>query len=397
MQREENKLFNAETCTRCGTCLNQCPFMLLHIEEAQNEVSKMIETKSSEAVIEKCGNCLFCDIICPTQSNPSALTKEIQSKNYLKNGVENIRLMTEENPTNIMSLSLEVANEELKKDVELFSNPPNSKALFFVGCSITYFYPDLVKSKILEEFPVMGGLEYCCGAYAERYFGDIEGRIKGTELFEKFKKLEVEKLITFCPGCERAISKVYPTLVDGYNIENQNIINYLIEKYHEGELDIKNKINQRITFQDPCNWRERDKKIYEAPRELLEILGCEVVEMKHNKEHSLCCGSPVRARDMSLGKKIGRKNILEAKEIEADAIAFVCQCCLSTLALQASNKKIETYYITELAQMAIGEKIPHTQVESMEKIQNYIFKRILEDPNIMKQHGIVKNGKIIKI
>ena len=87
MQRDENNPFNAETCTRCGTCLNQCPFMLLPIEQAQNEISKMIETRSSEIVIEKCGNCLFCDIICPTQSNPSGLTREIRSKNYLDNKI----------------------------------------------------------------------------------------------------------------------------------------------------------------------------------------------------------------------------------------------------------------------------------------------------------------------
>ena len=108
------------------------------------------------------------------------------------------------------------------------------------------------------------------------------------------------------------ISKVLPSIVEGYNIESQGIIEYLIEKYHQGKLKVKNKINQRITFQDPCRWREFDKKIYEGPRELLEILGCEVTEMKHNKENSLCCSSPISVSNQRLAsKKIGRASCRE--------------------------------------------------------------------------------------
>ena len=37
-----------------------------------------------------------------------------------------------------------------------------------------------------------------------------------------------------------------------------------------------------------------EPEIYEKPRRLLEKMGAEVVEMKHNrKRESMCCGSPL--------------------------------------------------------------------------------------------------------
>ncbi len=394
---KENNQFNEETCIECGECLHQCPFLNLPLEEAQQEISKIIETKASEKILKNCAGCLYCNVICPTHSYPSALTKEILLKEYRKSGVEGLKLTTEDNPNNFMSLTLEGATEERKREVEKFSNPPKSKIMHFLGCSISYMYPDLTKSVLLEDLPSIGGITHCCGGYANNYFGENEARIKGTELFEKFKKYEVEKLITYCPGCTNMISKVLPSIVDGYNIESQGVIEYLIEKYHQGKLKVKNKINQRITFQDPCRWREVDKKIYESPRELLEILGCEVTEMKHNKEKSLCCSSPISVSNQTLAKKIQRKNISEAKEAGADAIAFVCPGCISFLAKGAAKKKIGAFYITELAQLAIGEKISHKILESMEEIQNLVIRKILDNPSIMSDKYVLLNGKLKKI
>lgn len=397
MIREENNQFNEETCIECGECLNLCPFLQLPIEEAKQEISKMIETRTSEKILENCARCFYCDVICPTHSYPSALTRKILIKEYRRSGVEALKLTTEDNPYNFMSLTLEAATEERKKEVEKFSNPPKSKTMNFLGCSISSMYPDLTKSILLEDIPSIGGITHCCGGYTDNYFGDNEARIKGTELFEKFKKFEIEKLITYCPGCTNMISKVLPSIVEGYNIESQGIIEYLLEKYHKGELNITNKINQRITFQDPCRWRECDKKIYDGPRELLEILGCEVTEMKHNKENSLCCSSPISISNQSLAQKIQRKNISEAKEAGADAIAFVCPGCISFLAKSAAKKKIGTFYITELAQLAIGEKISHRILESLEEVQNHVIRKILDNPSIMSDRYIMKNGTLKKI
>lgn len=390
-------MFNEKTCQRCGICLEQCPFMQLPIEKAKEEISLMIETRKSKKIIHNCAGCSYCNVICPTQSNPWALRKEIRLRHIHERGVSSLPLITEEMPNNLMSISYEVDSIEKSKDIEKYTNPPKSKEMFYLGCGVPYIFPDLAKSKLLEDLPIIGGMKYCCDGYAYSLFGENEAKLKGLELLDKLQALEIEKLISFCPGCEDMIKAVYPSIVEGFNIECQNVIDYLIEKYHKGELEFKNRINQKVTFQDPCPWRNLDKKIYEGPRELLEIIGSEVVEMKHNKKNSLCCGVPVAASNRALGRKIAKMRIKEAQDVDADSIAFICTGCLFGLSKQASSKNIESYYITELAQMAIGEKPYHKILETSKQIENHLFKKVVENPNLMKERYIIKNGKITRI
>ena len=61
----------------------------------------------------------------------------------------------------------------------------------------------------------------------------------------------------------------------------------------EGKLKFKQapKDGGRLTYHDPCHIG-RHGGIYEPPREILRsIPGVEFVEMEHNRENGLCCGS----------------------------------------------------------------------------------------------------------
>ncbi len=387
-------MFNEETCQRCGTCLEQCPFLQLPIESAKEEISKMIETRKSRKIIKNCASCSYCNVICPTGSNPYALIREIRLKNYRENGVRSIGLITEEIPHNLMSIALEINTEEKQRELNKYENPPKSSKMFYVGCGIPYCFPDLAQTKLLGDLPLLGGMEYCCGGYVHSYFGEDEARIKGLDLYEKFKTLGVEKLITFCPGCDAMIKGVYPSIIEGFNVEGQTIIDYFVEKYHQGELKIKKKINQRITFQDPCPWRNLDKKIYDGPREFLEIIGAEVVEMEHNKEKSLCCGAPLIISNRTLATKIAKERISEAEHVNAEIIAHICTGCLATLSNSATERNIHSYYITELAQMAIGETPPLKIIENTKNLNNQIMKTISKNPNLIAERYLIKNGKI---
>jgi Fe-S oxidoreductase len=388
--------FNDQTCERCGKCLEQCPFMHLPIEIAKEEISKMIETRSLREILRNCAGCSYCNIICPTRSNPYELIREIRLRHYGEKGVRCIGLITEEMPHNLMSIGLEIDTEDKKQNLNRYENPLKNDKMFYVGCGIPYLFPDITKTKLFENIPIIGGMKYCCGGYVGR-FGEDEARIKGLELFAKFKELEVKKLITFCPECDTMIKGVYPSLVEGFNIEGQTIIDYFIEKYHEDELSIKNKIPQRITFQDPCPWRSLDKKIYDSPREFIEIIGAEVVEMKHNKESSLCCGSPLVMTNRSLATEIAKTKIAEAELVNAEVIAHICTGCYSALSNYATEKNIKSYYITELAQLATGERPSLNILENTKNLQKQIMQTISKNPNIIAERYIIKDGKIIRL
>nr|MDO8076019.1 (Fe-S)-binding protein [Candidatus Freyarchaeota archaeon] len=308
-------------------------------------------------------------------------------------GAGSLLLISEELPLNLMSIGLELETDSKMEDLKRYTNPPKSKAMFYIGCSFAYIYTDLAETKLLEELPMVGGMKYCCGGYVYRLFGEEEARIKGVELLEEFNRLGVERLISFCPGCDRMIRSVYPRIVEGYSIESQSIIEYLIEKYHKGELEFTEKINKTVAFHDPCPWRGLDREIYEGPRELLEIMGAEVVEMKHNREKSLCCGAPISFSNRELAERIADMRVSEAEEAGADAVAFICTGCVYALSKKATERNIETYYITELAQMAIGEKPPHRIVEVTDQIVELLTKKIIENPGLKKTSTSSKTEK----
>jgi Fe-S oxidoreductase len=386
-------MFNEQTCQRCGTCLEQCPFLQLPPESAKIEISKMIETRSSQKIIQNCASCSYCNIVCPTGSNPYELIREIRLRNHREKGVRCTLLITEEIPYNLMSIAL----ESKKQDLSQYENPPKSDKMFYMGCAIPYIFPDLAKTKLFENLPIMGGMKYCCGGYVHSCFGKDEAQIKGLKLSEKFKELGVEKLITFCPGCDAMIKGVYPSIIDDFNIEGQTVIDYFIEKYHEGEFIIKNKIPKRITFQDPCPWRHLDKKIYEGPREFLEIIGAEVVEMKHNKETSLCCGAPLSISNRPLATDIAKKRISEAEDVNAEVIAHICTGCLTTLSKFATERNIKSYYVTELAQMATGERPSLNILDNAKKLEKQVINTIVKNRNILRERYIIINGKINRL
>ena len=390
-------MFNEQTCQRCGTCLEQCPFLKLPIEDAKKEVIKMIETRRSRKVLNYCASCSYCNTVCPTSSNPYDLIKEIRLQNRRKNGMRCTALITEEIPHNLMSIALEIDTEAKKRDLVGYENPPKNDKMFYIGCGIPYCFPDLAKTELLNNYPLIGGMKYCCGGYLHSCFGEDEARIKGLELQELFKTLGVEKLITFCPGCDAMIKGVYPSIIDDFAVEGQTIIDYLIEQYHEGELVVKNKLHRRITFQDPCPWRNLDKKIYDGPREFLEIIGAEVVEMKHNKERSLCCGAPLLISNRALSASIAKERISEATDVNAETIAHICTGCLSTLSKLASENNIQSYYITELAQMAIGETPKLKILENAKRLETQVMKTIRENSNILSDKYIIQGGKIHRV
>ncbi|MFX1298559.1 MAG: heterodisulfide reductase-related iron-sulfur binding cluster, partial [Promethearchaeota archaeon] len=122
-----------------------------------------------------------------------------------------------------------------------------------------------------------------------------------------------------------------------------------------------------------------------------------VVEMKHNRKNSLCCGTPVLFSNRSLATKIGEERALEAEEASADAITHICTGCYVTLSKYTTEKNIKSYYVTELAQMAIGETPIIKILENQKEINSKIVNTFKANPNLMIEKYKIKNGKISRL
>ena len=112
-------------------------------------------------------------------------------------------------------------------------------------------------------------------------------------------------------------------------VHHTQLINQLIR---EGRLLLKGggKFDgKKITFHDPC-YLGRANDVYEAPREVLEKLDAELVEMKRSKAKGLCCGAggAQMFKDAEKGnKEINIERTQDAIEVNADYIATGCPFC----------------------------------------------------------------------
>jgi Fe-S oxidoreductase len=122
-------------------------------------------------------------------------------------------------------------------------------------------------------------------------------------------------------------------------------------------------------------------------------MGAEIVEMKHSHRRSICCGASVEATNPVRAAEIAEKRVNEAKETGADTLVIGCAGCFSMYG-KAKEHGLETYHILEMAQMAIGEKPVHRIEEVKSQLVNNMIKAVSENPEVLKQKYIIKNGKI---
>jgi ferredoxin len=79
-----------------------------------------------------------------------------------------------------------------------------------------------------------------------------------------------------------------PTSAAKFAIEHYTTL--LLQLLQQGRLPPRAGSGCTVTFHDPCHLG-RFNKGYEAPREILRLLGCELVEMQRCRANSFCCGA----------------------------------------------------------------------------------------------------------
>jgi Fe-S oxidoreductase len=58
----------------------------------------------------------------------------------------------------------------------------------------------------------------------------------------------------------------------------------------EGRLKVARPLGATVTYHDPC-YLGRYNGVYDAPRRVIEALGCRLVEMPRSRDRALCCGA----------------------------------------------------------------------------------------------------------
>ena len=239
--------------------------------------------------------------------------------------------------------------------------------MFWVGCAGSF--DDRAKKitkafvKILHEanvsFAVLGTEESCTGDPAKRSGNEFAFQMQAVTNIEVLNAYEVKKIVTACPHCFNTLKNEYPSLGGNYEVVHHT--QFLKSLLSEGKMSIEGGTykGKRITFHDPC-YLGRANDVYEAPRELIQKLEVELVEMKRCKVNGLCCGAG--GAQMFKEPEKGNKdiNVLrteDALEVQPEIIATGCPFCntMMTDGVKAKNKE-EAIEVLDIAEMIARAK-----------------------------------------
>ncbi|MFC7357143.1 (Fe-S)-binding protein [Jejudonia soesokkakensis] len=237
------------------------------------------------------------------------------------------------------------------------------EVLFWVGCAgsfddrakkITKAFVKLLNNAGVD-FAVLGTEESCTGDPAKRAGNEFLFQMQAMPNIEVLNGYEVKKIVTACPHCFNTIKNEYPELGGTYEVVHHT--QFLKDLLNEGRLKVEGGKfkGKRITFHDPC-YLGRANGEYEAPRDLLQKLEVELVEMRRCKTRGLCCGAggAQMFKEPEPGKKdINIERTEEAMEVQPDVIAAGCPFCNTMLTDGVKGKEKEG----EIEVMDVAEMI----------------------------------------
>ena len=250
---------------------------------------------------------------------------------------------------------------------ECMAEGRSPEILFWVGCAgsfderakkITKAFVKILHSAKVD-FAVLGAEESCSGDPAKRSGNEFLFQMQAMTNIEVMNAYEVKKIVTTCPHCFNTLKNEYPELGGKYEvIHHTQLLRDLLD---DGRMTIAQGTfkGKRITYHDPC-YLGRANNIYEAPRELIQKLDAELVEMKSCKSRGLCCGAggAQMFKEPENGKKdINIERTEQALETQPDIIAAGCPFCNTMLSDGVKNKeKEDSLPVLDLAEMIATAK-----------------------------------------
>ena len=183
------------------------------------------------------------------------------------------------------------------------------------------------------------------------------GTISGCS-FQRIVTSDPHSLNTLRNEYPELVRQQLPELADRWQAMHHTAL--LLELIESGRLDVGGRLNYRVTYHDPCHLG-RFQGEYDAPRRILELLGCTLVEMPRNRDNSFCCGAGggrIWIADKPGQERPSENRIREAVSLP-DVDLFVVSCPKDVTMYEDAIKtsgnadKIELRELTELIEEAL--------------------------------------------
>lgn len=253
---------------------------------------------------------------------------------------------------------------------EYAANGEMPEVLFWVGCAgsfdqraqkITKAFAQIL-DKVGIKFAILGKEEMCTGDPARRAGNEFLFQMMAYNNIQTLNGYGIKKIVTACPHCFNILGNEYPALGGEYEVIHHTT--FLQGLINEGRVRLKEGgafKGKKITYHDSC-YLGRANNIYEAPREVLQALDVELVEMKRCRTNGLCCGAGGAQMFKEEEKGTTRVNYArgeEAVETGATIIAANCPFCTTMLMDGVKNQEkeddVKVMDIAEMVALSLAE------------------------------------------
>lgn len=356
-------LLNLDACTKCGRCHEACPAnavgaplsprdVILSLREfANNTLEKKELPDEAELDVHgkdvgqvfmetlwSCRTCLACVEICPVAVEHVPIIVQMRRKLVDEGNMEPILQKTLQSVHKNGNSMGESKRKRAKWTKDLSFEIKDARKepvdmMWFVGDYASFDPRNQVVTKSFARLMRQAGVDFGLLYEAEMNAGNDIRRVGEEGLYEflassnisTLEQCDFNSIVTTDPHSFNTIRNEYPDFGGEFEINHYTTV--LKRLFEEGKLKLKNKLNYRVTFHDPCHLG-RYNKGYDAPRELIEMIGCELVEMDRNRDNSFCCGAGggrIWIPDPVGMEKPSENRIHEAGRIE-DLDVFIVSC-----------------------------------------------------------------------
>jgi Fe-S oxidoreductase len=168
--------------------------------------------------------------------------------------------------------------------------------LWFVGDYASFDPRSQQVSRSIARLLHAAGVDFGILYDGERNAGNDVRRAGEEGLFEALAEENIatlaecdfRRIVTSDPHSLNTLRNEYGALGGTWDVVHHTAL--LLELLEAGRLRPAAPLGYRVTYHDPC-YLGRHNGGYDAPRRILELLGCELVEMPRNRDDSFCCGA----------------------------------------------------------------------------------------------------------
>jgi heterodisulfide reductase subunit D len=253
---------------------------------------------------------------------------------------------------------------------ELVAQGKAPEILFWVGCAgsfdqraqrVTKAFAQIL-DQVQINYAILGKEECCTGDPARRAGNEFLFQMMAYQNIQTLNGYGIKKIVTTCPHCFNTLKNEYPELGGSYEVIHHTTL--LQQLINEGRIKLQGGgsfAGKKIVYHDSC-YLGRANGIYEAPREILEWLDADLVEMKRCRTNGLCCGAggAQMFKEEEKGDiRINTERSQEALATGASIIAAACPFCNTMLSdgvkLAEKEEQVSVLDVAELIATRLGK------------------------------------------